>query len=223
MRKGKTFPGKRVRGESEDSSLHLCAPENAVGKPEIAVLLEHGTPSITLEIEGKWQRLIVDTGSNVSILQPGVSRRDLRENPLRPFGVTGESLDVKGQQLVSFTLGGRKFDHMFLVCPLPTEAAGLIGTDFLERTGAEMNFECGRMALAGVGEAPVANSDSRGKRAALTVFSEVQFGRSIRPTGQKKLQLHYEPSEVPRFETATVCGRSWLVRTTENMTVAPRC
>ena len=79
------------------------------------------------------------------------------------------------------------------------------------------------MALAAVGEAPVANSESQGKRAALTVFSEVQVGRSIRPTGQEKLQLHAESSEVPRFETTTDCGRSWLVRTTEDITVAPRC
>jgi len=77
-----------------------------------------------------------------------------------------------------------------LVCPLPTEAAGLIGTDFLERTGAEINFECGRMALAAIGEAPVANSELQRKHAALTVFSEVQVGRSIRPTGQEKLHLH---------------------------------
>jgi len=86
-----------VRSESGDSSLHLGARENALGKPEIAVLLEHGTPSITLQIEGKWQRLIVDTGSNVSILQPVVSRRDLRDYSLRPVGVTGDSLDVKGR------------------------------------------------------------------------------------------------------------------------------
>ena len=128
--------------------------------------------------------------------------------------MTGESLDIKGRQLVSFTLGGRKFYRMFLVRPLPTEAAGLLGTDFLEKTGAKMNFECGRMALAGIGEAPVANSDSQGKRAALTVFSGVQVGRSIRHTGQEKLHLHEKPSEFPRFETTTDCGRSWLVRTT---------
>jgi len=48
---------------------------------------------------------------------------------------------------------------MFLVCPLPTEVVGLIGTNFLERTGAEINFECGRMAIPAVGEAPVGNSD----------------------------------------------------------------
>ena len=147
----------------------------------------------------------------------------MRDISLRPFGVTGETLDIKGRELVSFTLGGREFDHTFLVCPLPTEVAGLISTDFLGRTCAEINFECGRMALAAVGEAPVANSDLQGKRAALTVFSEVQVGSNIRPTGQEKLHLHEEPSEVPRFETTNDCSRSWLLRTTENIAVALRC
>ena len=77
--------------------------------------------------------------------------------------------------------------------------------------------------LAAVGEAPVANSDSQGKRAALTVFSEVQVRRSIRPTGQEKLNLYEEPSAVPRYKTTTDCGRTWLVRTREDITVAPRC
>jgi len=67
------------------------------------------------------------------------------------------------------------------------EAAALIGIDFLERTGAEINFECGRVALAAVGEAPVANSDTQGKRVSLTVFCEVEVGNSMRPTGQGKL------------------------------------
>jgi len=98
-----TKSGKRVRGESANSSFHLVVSGNAVGTSTIAVLLEHGAPSITLEIEGKLQRLIVDTGSNVSIHQPGVSRRDLTDTSLRPFGVTGKTLDVKGRQLVSFS------------------------------------------------------------------------------------------------------------------------
>jgi len=112
--------------------------------------------------------------------------------------------------------------YVFGMSP-PTEAAGMIGTDFLERTGFEINIECGRMALPAVGEPHFANSDSQGKRVALTVFSEVQVGRSIRPTGQKKLHLHEEPSKIPRFETNTDCCRSWLIRTTEDITVAPRC
>ena len=85
-----THEGKQVRREKGDSSLHLGVPQNAVGKPNIAVLLEHGAPSIMLEIEGKWCHLILETGSSVSIFQPGVSWRDLRDTSLRPFGVTGE-------------------------------------------------------------------------------------------------------------------------------------
>jgi TRAP-type uncharacterized transport system substrate-binding protein len=87
-----------------------------------------------LEIEGRAKRLIIDTGSNVSILQPGVSNRELKESLLKRFGVTGDDLDVRGQQQVSFTLRGQRLDHLFLVCPLPTETAGLLGMDFFENT-----------------------------------------------------------------------------------------
>ena len=98
--------------------------------------MEHGTPVIKAEIEGVERSLIVDTGSDVSILQPGISKASMRNTTLRPYGVSGETLDVKSRQTVSLSLGGRKFDHTFLVCPLPTEAAGLLGTDFLEGRGA---------------------------------------------------------------------------------------
>ena len=164
------------------------------------------------------RRLIVDSGSKVSILQPAVSRRDLRDSSLNPFGVTGKTLDVKGRQLVSFKLGGQKYEHMFLVCPLPTEA----GTDFLKRTGAEISFKYGKMGLTAIGEAPSADRVSQIKRAALTVFSEDRAGRSPRPTGQEELHLYEQLSDVPRFESTTECSRSRLVWTTENITVAPR-
>jgi len=109
--------------------------------------MEHGTPSIKADIEGVERSLIIDTGSGVSILQPGVSNTSTRSTTLRPYGVTGENLYVKGRQTVSFGLGGRKLDHTFLVCPLPIEAAGLLGTDFLEERGAHINFENGECCL----------------------------------------------------------------------------
>lgn len=59
---------------------------------------------MTLETEGMSRHIIVDTGSNVSILQPRY-RGDLRDNSIKSYGVTGEALEVKGRQLVSFTLG----------------------------------------------------------------------------------------------------------------------
>ena len=96
----------------------------------------------------------------------------MKHSPLRPFGVTGETLEVNGQQRVSFVLGECRFDHTFLVCPLPTDAAGLLGTDFLERTGANKNFECGKMALVAIDKAPCAYSVTPAKSAALTVFTK---------------------------------------------------
>jgi len=70
----------------EDSFFHLRSPDNAVTTPTVTILLECGTPSVLVKIEGSMRRLILDTGSNVSILQPGVSRSDVRVTNLKPYG-----------------------------------------------------------------------------------------------------------------------------------------
>ena len=55
-----------------DSSYYLDAPDNGVAKSTVSVLLEHGTPTISVEVEGVSRSLILDTSSNVSKLQPGI-------------------------------------------------------------------------------------------------------------------------------------------------------
>ena len=82
----------------------------------------------------------------MSILQPGVSKSDVRVTTKKPHGVTGEVLDIMGLQSVSFSLKGREYTHAFLVCLLPSEAAGLLGTDFLEKAGAVIDLECSTMS-----------------------------------------------------------------------------
>ena len=99
----------------QDSSSSLEATVNAVTRPAVSVALEHGTPSNSIRMEGKLRVLIIDTGSNISILQPGLSKSEVRHTDMRPYGVTGETLDVKGRQAVSFVLGGLEFNHQFLV------------------------------------------------------------------------------------------------------------
>ena len=76
--------------------------------------------------------LILDTGSKVSIIQPGVSRSDLRVSTKGPYGVTVDSPNTKGQQAVSFMLNGYEFKHTFLVRSLLTDVPALVGTDFME-------------------------------------------------------------------------------------------
>jgi len=57
--------------------------------------------------------------------------------------------------MVTFSLNRREYTHTSLVCCLPTEAVGLLGTDFFrKKSGAVMDFECGKMSLTESGRAP---------------------------------------------------------------------
>jgi hypothetical protein len=47
------------------------------------MVLERGTLSLAIDIEGVRRTLIVDTGLNVSILKPGVSSSDIEVSPLK--------------------------------------------------------------------------------------------------------------------------------------------
>jgi hypothetical protein len=82
--------------------------------------------------------MIIDTGSNVSILKPGISGSDVMVTNMKPYAVTGQELDINGRQSVTFEFGSRDFRHTVLVCSLPTDAAGLLGTGFMEETGAHI-------------------------------------------------------------------------------------
>jgi hypothetical protein len=163
---------KQVGGERAGSSLHFNTPKNTVGLHVVSLMLERGMPSVPIEVEGKTRRLILDTGSNISILQEGVSQHEVTDSPLKPFGVTGEVLATKGQQSVSFMLGGQKYDHKFLVSHLPTDAAGILGMDFLERTNAEINFGKGLLTLPVKDEPPHSYGTLPTRCAVLTVFLE---------------------------------------------------
>ena len=98
----------------DGSSLSLNPVQYAVNKPSVSILLEHGTPSILVHLEGRSRRLILDTGSSVSILQPGISRRDVEVTNLKPYGVTGEVLDIKGRQSVSFELDKGIYIYIYI-------------------------------------------------------------------------------------------------------------
>jgi hypothetical protein len=125
---------------NKDSSFRHAAPDNAVTKSEVAIQLEHGTLTILAEIEGMSKKLILDTGSDVSILQLGVSRGDVSHQ----YGAARSDWRRPRNQgtPVSFLRAKRaEFENPFLVCTLPSQAAGLIGTDFMPSVGAVTDFE----------------------------------------------------------------------------------
>ena len=203
--------------------MHLKAPENAAARSSVFMSLEQGTPTIAVEIEGVLRRLILDSGSNVSILQPGVSGSDVSVATVKPYGVTGEVLEIKGRQLASFHLNGHEFHHSFLVCTLPTEAAGLLGTDFMEKVGAEINFGGGKMSFNSTEKIPRIRSIMPTEQVALTVFSEGKEGRNPKATQRREIRIEKQVTTSPRPEVPISQDESWLVKATENITMAPRC
>ena len=101
------------------------------------------------------------------------------ESPAKPYGVTGEDLDIKGQQSISFTLNGSEYSHTFLICSHSTDGAGPLGTDFLgEKTGDVIDLTCGRMSLTDVGKVSMVYSVPTAGHAAITVFTEGKAGHS---------------------------------------------
>jgi hypothetical protein len=191
-------------------------PEYGTGR------VEQGTPSISMET-GEQKSLIIDTGSSVSILQPGVSRSEVTTIGIKPYGVTGEVLDVKERQSLSFMLGGQEFHHSFLVCSLPTEAAGILGTDFLTQSGAVIDLECNKMTSGEVSVTPRACSEKHRGRTALTVFDMGKEGHSPQPNPRKARRKDEQfPASPPPIRATTQC-RTWVIKPRENITMAPRC
>jgi hypothetical protein len=66
-----------------------------------------------VEIEGSIRRFIVDTGSIVSIIQPGISRVEVSTTNQAPFGVTGKEFEIQGQQEVNFRINKVEYQHKF--------------------------------------------------------------------------------------------------------------
>ena len=215
--------GKRIRGENEGSSFHLDAPDNAAKKSLVSIILEQGTPTVRVEIEEMLRSLIIDTSSNISILQPGMSRRDVSVTTTRPCGVAGEVLDIKGLQSVTFTLNGREFTHAFLVCALPAEAAGLLGTDLFEKVGAVIDFECSQLSLTGIGIVQRVLSVPHAGHAALTIFTKSKAGRSSQLSQKEARRAPEQVPAGPHPEVTRQQENSWLVRARENIVLAPRC
>jgi hypothetical protein len=112
------------------------------------MLLDHGVPRVFTDIQGAQRTLIVDSGSIISILQPGVAQGVVNHTSHRPYGATGKTLPVQGEQKVSFHLNNIMYRHKFLICDLPSKASGLLGIDFLLAVKAELDQECSAISLS---------------------------------------------------------------------------
>jgi hypothetical protein len=98
--------GRRERKGNGDSAFHVLVPENVADYLVVPVQLIVGTPTVNVEFAGTQREFVLDTGSGISLIQPGVYPSEVKPN-LSPFGVTGKELEIKGVRDVLFHLGGK--------------------------------------------------------------------------------------------------------------------
>ena len=101
-------------------------------------------PVLTLDIGGEEFLFMVDTGSMLSLIQPGISKVQVQLCDVQARGVTGTHLDILVEQEVEFILRNN-YDYMqfvrtFVVSPLKRCSSGILGMNFLQRVGAEISL-----------------------------------------------------------------------------------
>jgi hypothetical protein len=99
---------------------------------------------LAVYIGGEECLFIVDTGAMVSLIQPWISKAQVRTFDVQARGVTGTKLDILGEQEIELRSKGNNGDvtvvHTFVVSPLQHCSSGILGMDFLQRVGAEISL-----------------------------------------------------------------------------------
>jgi hypothetical protein len=128
--------------------------------------------------------------------------------------VTGKTLEIRGQQIISLKLDGHEFKHPIYVCSLPINAEGLIGLDFMTKTGANLDIGKGKISVAGISKGQKLVSSSPSRQTALTVITSEKKGHSPSPRQQATKE------EVGKVSGST---SSWLIKSVEDTIIEPRC
>jgi hypothetical protein len=98
-----------------------------------------------------------------------------------------------------------------------------LGTDFMEKAGAVIDFERSKMSLTDIPRVPLSRYMSHAESTALTVFSAGKEGHSPQPSRQNaNCNVEQHPAIPNQVTPATQCNM-WLVWATENIIVATPC
>lgn len=90
---------------------------------------------VTVEVAGRHLRLLVDSGSEISIIKKAIPDVPLKDAEITATGVTGSIIPVQGTQTLPCRLGRNRITHRFTVASVSTIGDGLIGLDFMAAVG----------------------------------------------------------------------------------------
>jgi hypothetical protein len=154
------------------------------------------------------------------------------------FGVTGDTLKVTGQQTLSFQVEEVFYCHTFLICELPTTAAGILGMDFLESRHAILNLDKYTLSIFRNLETDSYAREAYSRAEGRELITQTLFSENLRLDNRaerkfcKKGQIEIlknETSERKEISAAkdkqimiSFANESWLVQSRETVTIEPR-
>jgi len=141
-------------------------------------------PLIEARINGSKMPLLWDSGSTVSLLRRDMLAskylRNLKDiqKETKFVAANGSELHIMGSLCVTIEISWQKVRHPFLILD-NLRSVGILGTDFMEKIGASMDFEAGGITSHNVYLAPFI---SGGQEApiAVTIASHLRRGRYVR-------------------------------------------
>lgn len=88
-----------------------------------------------VHIEGQRRELLVDSGSEISIIKQPIEGSTLHPTRIMASGVTGTPIVVRGEQDLECRVESTVFSHRFVVADVVSRADGLMGWDLMRKLG----------------------------------------------------------------------------------------
>jgi len=110
---------------------------------------EKGLKGLFLELllNGEKRVLLLDSGSEVSILKRPLGGAQVMRSRVAATGVTGSPLPICGQQELTCQWGGNSVRHTFLIAQVETSHDGLLGWDLMSKWGMTLDAGAGEVSL----------------------------------------------------------------------------
>ena len=99
-------------------------------------------------------------------------------------------------------MNGKRFRNPFLVCSLPTTAAGVLGTDFLSRLVAKLDLDRGKMSINDTNNVPRGCNAPQIGHVGLTAFSK-KTGQNTEPKQRGTERVNEQLLANPHPEATT--------------------
>lgn len=103
-----------------------------------------------MEIGGVHRKLLIDSGSEISILKKPIAGYPIHPSRVVASGITGAPINLQGEQELECRVHPLTFSHRFVIADVISRADGIMGWDLLSKVGFVIDAAQGQLVIKGV-------------------------------------------------------------------------